>query len=470
MGGPGKLLEAGSIVGKYRVVRQIGEGGMATIYLAASAGPDGFSKPCALKLIRPELTHIDQVSRTLIQEAKIAALLNHPNIVQVFDFGLLGSDYFLTMEWVDGATLGEVLMAAIRTKSLPGFPVACYVAHALAEALAFLEAGLVVDGERIVLIHRDLSPSNVLISNTGAVKLTDFGIVKVLEEPAATNLGVVKGKYAYMSPEQIRGEALDPRSDQFALGILLFETLTATRLFRRKTLAATVAAVNAARVPPPSSINPAVPPEIDAIVLKALARHRDDRYASAGEIAEALWPFAAEGRRRIKELISLVALVGATHAHGRRRLRLDEVAAQAAPDPGPDSGPLSPVDEIEIAEAPATSAEEFAMLDADAGEDAPIPIDVAEEEAEEQLLAPAFLKVPPAVPSVPPRSAPFRSLPPAQELSMRSDWGHTPAVTGLDLRSPGSEAKAALPDWAKAGLVALLVSGTIVGFWLWLLG
>jgi serine/threonine protein kinase len=291
-------LGSGAQIGKYRVVRRIGEGGMATIYLVSSVGPGGFEKPCALKLLKPDFSEGREISDLLLREARLAALLHHPNIVQVFDLGQRGSDYYMTMEWVDGLALSALLSSIHRAKSLLPVSAVAFVAGQVAEALEYLRRGVDLDGHQVGLVHRDVSPSNILLSNDGAVKLTDFGIVKVLEAPSVTKVGVVKGKYAYMSPEQIRGEPIDHRSDIFSLGVVLYEALTNRRLFSRKTLAATVAAVHAAKVLPPSTFNEAVPPELDQVVLRALIRDRDKRYPTGDELARALEPFTNAGAQR----------------------------------------------------------------------------------------------------------------------------------------------------------------------------
>ena len=278
---------------------------MATIYLAASVGPGGFEKPCALKVLRSDFSESGEIANILLHEARFAALLNHPNIVQVFDLGKRGNGYYMVMEWVDGLSLAKLLSRSSKNQRLLPIEVSAYVGICVAWALDYLRRGIEYEGQSLSLIHRDVSPSNILLSLEGTVKLTDFGIVKVLEAPATTRIGVVKGKYAYMSPEQIRGEQLDHRSDVFSLGVVLFESLTNRRLFSRKTIAATVAAIHAARVLPPSSLNPDVPPELDEVVMRALAKRREDRYQGAEELVRALEPYTSSSAHRT--LASLVS-------------------------------------------------------------------------------------------------------------------------------------------------------------------
>ena len=203
----------------------------------------------------------------------------------------------MAMEWVDGTSLSRLLAFNARRGHLLPVEVVAYIVEQVAEALAYIHTGVVVDEAIRGLVHRDVSPSNVLISSSGAVKLTDFGIVKVLDAPAMTRDGVVKGKFAYMSPEQLRGEPVDHRSDIFSLGVVLFESLTARRLFHRKSLAATVAAVHAARVLPPSAINENLPAELDRIALRALSKAPEDRFEDAFAIASELRAFTDNDSR-----------------------------------------------------------------------------------------------------------------------------------------------------------------------------
>ncbi|MCC7383788.1 MAG: protein kinase [Deltaproteobacteria bacterium] len=280
--------------GNYRLLRRLADGGMASIYLASITGPDGFSKQCVLKKIRPQYSDSTEFRQMLVQEARIAAILSHPNIVQVFDFGRVENEYFLTMEWVDGVALSVLMQRAARRGAGLGLRPALLVGTAMAEALEYIHFGVRVDGAAVNLVHRDVTPSNILVSRSGATKLTDFGIVKVLEAPSSTRVGVIKGKYAYMSPEQLKAEKIDHRSDLFSLGVVLYEMITGRRLFRRREVAATVAAVLTGKVPPPSTIAPEVPPELDRIVLKLLAKDRDQRYWCAQDLVDDLTELARD--------------------------------------------------------------------------------------------------------------------------------------------------------------------------------
>lgn len=257
---------------------------MAQLHLAALDGPGGFSKICVVKTMLPELSGNADFSRMFITEAKVAAMLSHPNIVQVYDFGKVGDQYYLALEYVEGRSLHELFQAAARARVELGPKVALAVGTALCDAMTSIHELHAPDGTPLELVHRDLSPGNVLISTRGVVKLTDFGVVKVGSAREHTAVGVIKGKYDYMSPEQIHAMPLDHRSDLFSLGIVLYETATQRRLFRRSTVAETVLAVGSANVPPPRTFAPDFPEDLERVLLKALALAPDDRYQSFGEL------------------------------------------------------------------------------------------------------------------------------------------------------------------------------------------
>jgi len=277
--------------GKYRIVRKLATGGMADIYLAVIDGPDGFSKTCVVKRILSEYASMDVFSRMFAGEAKVAALLNHPNIVQVFDFGKIDGQYFIAMEWVQGASLDRVVRRAARASFRLGPRMAVNVGVALAEALSYAHSRTLPDGTPLRLVHRDITPGNVLLSRDGMVKLADFGIVKSSVNPEQTAVGVVKGKYPYMSPEQVLNKELDARSDLFSLGIVLYELSTSKYVFKRETLEQTIVAISRAEVPPPSSQVKDYPPALEGIVLKLLALAPEDRYQTAAELHAALEQF-----------------------------------------------------------------------------------------------------------------------------------------------------------------------------------
>lgn len=298
---------SGHHFGKYRLLRKIAVGGMAEIFLASIEGPDGFSKTCVIKKVLPEFSLQKDFTDMLVTEAKVSALLNHPNIVQVFDFGRIHDSYFIAMEWVDGCSLEGLIKQSSKVKQPLGPRVAVQVGIPLCEALEYAHNMSRPDGQFLNLVHRDVTPGNVLISNTGLIKLTDFGVVKVSNNENATQAGVVKGKFAYMSPEQIKSRPLDRRSDVFSLGIVLYELAVGRWLFRRAEMAAVVNAVANADVPLPSSVVPGFPKDLEAVLMRALSKDANDRFDTAGEFLTELEAFrsARQWTSSTRELAAL---------------------------------------------------------------------------------------------------------------------------------------------------------------------
>jgi serine/threonine-protein kinase len=278
-------LAAGDQIGKYVVRRKLAEGGMAEIYLAASQGAEGFEKEVVIKRVRSFLATDPGFVEMFIAEARLASRLNHANVVQIFDFAKHEDTYYLAMEYVRGCSLADLRK---KCKELMEQMPPVLVAHIGAEVARGLHYAhrLKVNGEPLFLVHRDVTPHNVLLSFDGAVKLTDFGIAKAGNK--LTSPGMLKGKFAYMSPEQSRGEAVDARTDVFALGIVLWEMLTGWRLFDGDSELAVLRAVQQSAIPPLARINPDIPPDLDAVVMKALERNLDARFQTAGELERAL--------------------------------------------------------------------------------------------------------------------------------------------------------------------------------------
>ncbi|WXH26700.1 Serine/threonine-protein kinase pkn6 [Myxococcus stipitatus] len=264
-------------VGKYELVRKIASGGMAEVYLAKAAGPMGFEKTLVLKRILPHLAEDPAFVEMFLGEARLAAQLEHPNVVQIFDFGEADGSYFLAMELIDGPTLRRLVKRAAE-QALP--PVMCAKLVALAaEGLAFAHDFCdPVTGEPLGLIHRDVSPDNILVSRQGAVKVVDFGVAKVAGQGHRTQTGVMKGKVAYMPPEQLRTLPLDRRVDVYALGVVLYELLTGKRPFDATTEASTMQAILFEPFTPVVERRADVPVALQEILQRALAKERDERY------------------------------------------------------------------------------------------------------------------------------------------------------------------------------------------------
>lgn len=270
---------------QYQIVEKIASGGMAELYKARRSGAEGFEKTVAIKKILPHLADDEQFIAMFADEAKLAAQLNHPNIVHIYDLGKIESGgYFIAMEYVEGRDLRAILEAGRETGSPLPVPLAVYVAAKVASALDYAHRRRDADGRELNIVHRDVSPQNILISYEGDIKLCDFGIAKAASKVSQTQSGALKGKIQYMSPEQAWGKPIDRRSDLFSLGVVLSEMLTGERLFRGDSDMTVLEKVRAAEVAAPSSINPEVPKSLDAIVLKTLAVNSDERHGNASDL------------------------------------------------------------------------------------------------------------------------------------------------------------------------------------------
>ncbi|MBK6686987.1 MAG: protein kinase [Deltaproteobacteria bacterium] len=271
--------------GPYVILDRIGDGGMAEIFLAKQQGYSGFEKLVALKRIHPRYSQNHTFAQMLIHEAKLAATLQHFNVVQVYDLGEIEGQVFIAMEYVRGRDLAAVLSNTYRRKEKLPLPLALCIATEFMTGLDYAHRMRSHDGTALGIIHRDISPQNMLISYEGEVKVTDFGIARVISEKEGFQLpGNLHGKFGYMSPEQVLGQEIDQRSDIFSAGVVLWEMLTGQRLFRGKEHKETIKMIVSHNVPPPSTINAEVPPSVDRIVMKALARDRNARYQTTGAL------------------------------------------------------------------------------------------------------------------------------------------------------------------------------------------
>jgi serine/threonine protein kinase len=294
--------------GRYRLIERIGRGGMAEVFRASVSGLEGFRDNFVIKRIRPEKSDSPEFVEMFCNEARICALLHHPNIVEVYDFGQIGGAYFMAMEYLRGRDLSAVMRALrLRLEAMPPL-LAAHVGQQIAAGLEHAHGARLPDGRAAEIVHRDVTPSNIMLLRSGGVKVLDFGIAKAAAAarpgpaPAPASKGRVKGKIAYLSPEQVRNGEIDARSDVFSLGVVLWEMLAGMRLFAGDNEFQTLRNVLTLPVPPPSSRRPEVPPALDAIVARALERDREARYPSAGALADALGAVAgaadhAEGVR-----------------------------------------------------------------------------------------------------------------------------------------------------------------------------
>jgi len=272
------------VLGDYQLLERIAVGGMAEVWKARKRGVEGFQKTVAIKRILPHLTDSSDFVTMFIDEAKLAAQLDHNHIIHIYDLGKAGDDFYIAMEFVEGKDLRSILNAA-RQKGRPiPLGLSLLVASRLASALDYAHRSKDFDGRELGLVHRDVSPQNVLISYEGEIKLCDFGIVKAVTKASKTQMGALKGKLQYMSPEQAWGRPVDARSDIFSLGSILFEMLTGRRLFAGDSEMSVLEAVREGRIQAPRDLDARLPLEVNTLVLRALAKEPGERFQTAGEM------------------------------------------------------------------------------------------------------------------------------------------------------------------------------------------
>jgi serine/threonine protein kinase len=273
-------------LGKYRLLRRIAVGGVAEVYLAVAEGAAGFEKRVVVKRLMPARAREAGVVAMFLDEARLMALFRHPHVAEVYDIGAEGAERFFAMEYVDGCDLRDVL------DEQPGEPLplaaALAIVRAVALGLGHAHAQKDSGGQALGVVHRDVSPSNVLLGRGGEVKLVDFGVAKWTSQRSHTEHGTLKGKFAYMSPEQCRGETLDGRSDLFALGVLLYELTTGLRPFSAPSDFELMSAIVRGEFPPPTQPVPDYPAPLADVVMRALAARPEDRFATAAQLVEAL--------------------------------------------------------------------------------------------------------------------------------------------------------------------------------------
>lgn len=332
-------------LGKYTLLRKIATGGMAEVFLARAEGPGGFSKRCVVKRILPHYNDDPRFIEMFLGEARLAAELNHPNLVQIFDFGQDHNQYYLAMEYIDGLNLRALNQAARAQLGPMSFALAARIINLAAEGLHFAHELRNDQGEFLNLIHRDISPDNILVSRNGSVKVVDFGIAKATTQPHLTKSGLIKGKMAYMPPEQLAREPLDRRADLFALGIVFYELITGGFPFETTSEISIIQAIMSREpLERPSVFRRDCPPEVEAIVARCLEKDREKRYPSCLELQADLERYIrgtgmTVGTREIAQLISTVC---APEVEGRIDSSSGlEKTLQAGRTPEPQAVPLS---------------------------------------------------------------------------------------------------------------------------------
>ncbi len=277
--------------GKYLLLDRINIGGMAEVWRGKMFGAGGFERLVAIKRILPNIAEDDEFISMFIDEAKISVQLTHANVAQIYELGQINSSYFISMEYIPGKDM-RAIFDRCRKKGEPApVPLVAYCVSKMCEGLDYAHRKKDGMGREMNIVHRDISPQNVLISYEGEVKVIDFGIAKAAGKATKTQAGILKGKFGYMSPEQIRGLPLDRRSDVFAIGVCLYEMLTGERLFVGDSDFSVLEKVRKAEVAPPSTYNRRIPDALEKIVLKALARDVDERYQYANELGDDLQRF-----------------------------------------------------------------------------------------------------------------------------------------------------------------------------------
>jgi serine/threonine protein kinase len=277
--------------GKYYLLERINVGGMAEVFKAKAFGVEGFERLLAVKRILPNIAEDEEFIAMFIDEAKIAVQLQHANIAQIFDLGKVEDSYFIALEYVLGRDLRAMFDRLQQRKELMPLAQACFIVMQVCEGLDYAHNKKDPQGHELHLVHRDISPQNVLVGFEGEVKLIDFGIAKAAGKASKTQAGILKGKFGYMSPEQVRGLPIDRRSDIFSVGIVLYELLTGERLFMGESDFSTLEKVRNVEILPPSSYNKTIPHELERIALKALAKDPEDRYQNAIDLHDDLQAF-----------------------------------------------------------------------------------------------------------------------------------------------------------------------------------
>jgi len=284
-----------TIFGKYLLLERVNVGGMAEVFIAKAFGVEGFERILAIKKILPTMAEDEEFITMFIDEARISVQLNHANIVHIHELGKHDDAYFIAMEYVSGRDLRTMLERYRRRKEIMPTAQAVFVASKICEGLDYAHRKKDARGQELMIIHRDVSPQNILCSYEGEVKIIDFGIAKAANRSQKTQAGILKGKFGYMSPEQVRGLPIDRRSDVFAVGVILYEMLTGEKLFVGESDFSTLEKVRNAEVASPRQFNPNIPPGLEKVVMKALTREAEDRYQWASDLQEDLMRFLLAG-------------------------------------------------------------------------------------------------------------------------------------------------------------------------------
>jgi serine/threonine-protein kinase len=275
---------------KYEAITPVGRGGMASVWLGYTHGVAGFRRKVAIKRVLTHLHADERFEAMFVEEARVVADLNHPNVVQIHDFGRDDEGgYFIVMEWVEGLSLTDYVSAFARVGEQPEWPIVSAICIEVLRALSAAHSRTDSSGRPVPVIHRDVTPSNVLVGDNGVVKLADFGLARAMDRPRTTDPGIVKGKVAYLAPELLENQKPDPRCDVYSLGVVLWEALAARRLYgAERTDVDTALKILEGNIPAVSSVRSDLPEELSKIVVRATARLARDRYPRTTEMVDAL--------------------------------------------------------------------------------------------------------------------------------------------------------------------------------------
>jgi hypothetical protein len=440
---PAGLRGAGA-ASRYEILGHLATGGMAELYLVRPTGAPA-ARPVVLKRIMADYSRNPRFVAMFLDEARLAAQLDHPNVARVLDIGRVGDAPFFTMEYVHGENVRDILQRVARRGGRIPLEHVLTIAIGAAAGLHHAHERPGPDGRPLEIVHRDVSPSNLMVSYAGEVKVLDFGIAKAADRSAETRTGAVKGKVAYMSPEQCTGQPLDRTSDVFALGIILFEMATMTRLFRHASDFETMNHIVNLPLPSPRARRPDLPPALADIIVRALARRPEDRFATAGELAAALEVYAV----RAGVTLAPAALGGYLHqlfgARPEPWLALDAARAREEREDAGDAAEdvddqdaddrIARISSVPMAEDPPTGQRRLPGYSAPPGDWEPIEPEPEDEVEDVAVAAPARPRVlPPALvvddaeEADDPFAAPTEVVPPGQALAelLAADAGTAP--------------------------------------------
>jgi eukaryotic-like serine/threonine-protein kinase len=336
-----RRVEGATKLGHYELLHPLGAGGMAEVFKARAVGPAGFERDVVIKRILPAYGRDEDFVRMFADEARILGLVNHPNVVQALEFGEDDGSLFLALEYVDGPSLSRILRALRAANRRMPPAIAGYIAREICRALDCVHRLEDEAGVRLDVVHRDVTPSNMIVTPWGGVKLLDFGVAKFASAVRSTREGTVKGKPAYLAPEQLQGKQIDGRVDLFALGIVMHEMLSLQHLFTGDSDLQTAKKIMEMKIPRLRAHRTDVPEELERIVMRALERDRRQRFATAAEMARALDDFVVSSRLHLDEVATFVRQIEAISPLARP---LPGAPAAPGEGPRPTTSPPAPRD------------------------------------------------------------------------------------------------------------------------------